>query len=198
MTPKILIVDDDNLICLSLKKVLIKLGYEVEVCMDGAKVLTVVELHQPDIILLDIYLTTHNGLDILKDLQAQFFHIPVIMITAYSDVKIAVSAMKSGAFDFLLKPLDIEQLQLVLTKCKNHLNLKNEVERLNAVLASDEKAQNILEKVNQLLEHLILLKNLLKVMILPFYLKAKVELVKKFLLSIFIKKVQDQIKFLFQ
>ena len=69
MKPKVLIVDDDNLVVISLKKVLIKLGYDVDSCMDGAKVQESVELHNPDIILLDIYLTTHNGLDILKVLQ---------------------------------------------------------------------------------------------------------------------------------
>ena len=138
MTPTILIIDDDNLVCMSLKKVLVKLGYDVHVCMEGDKVFDSIELHQPDIILLDIYLTTHNGLDILKDLQKSYFYIPVIMITAYSDVKIAVSAMKMGAFDFLLKPLDLEQLQMVLNKCVNHLKLSNEVKRLNAVLSEDE------------------------------------------------------------
>lgn len=137
MTPKLLIVDDDNLVCLSLKKVLKKLEYEVEVCMEGDKVFGAVELHQPDIILLDIYLTTHNGLDILKDLQKKYFHIPVIMITGYSDVKIAVNAMKLGAFDFLLKPIDLEQLQLVLKKCTTHLNLTLEVEKLQSVLSED-------------------------------------------------------------
>lgn len=138
MIPKILLVDDDNLVCLSLKKVLVKLGYEVEICMDGGKVFEVVERIQPDIILLDIYLTTHNGLEILKSLQEKYFDIPVIMITAYSDVKIAVTAMKAGAFDFLLKPLELDQLQMVLTKCLGHLNLKREVEKLHNVLAEDE------------------------------------------------------------
>jgi len=139
ITPKILIVDDDNLICLSLKRVLERLEYQAEFCMDGAKVIEAVEMHQPDIILLDIYLTTHNGLDILKDLQEKYFHIPVVMITGYSDVKIAVEAMKIGAFDFLLKPLDLDQLKLVLNKCVNHLKLKYEVEKLRDVLNSDDK-----------------------------------------------------------
>lgn len=139
MKPTLLIVDDDNLVCISLRKVLVKLGYEVDVCMEGSMVFDAVELHQPDIILLDIYLTTHNGLDILKELQQRFFHIPVIMITAYSDVKIAVSAMKLGAFDFLLKPIDIEQLELVLERCTNHLNLKLEVEKLHSMLPSEDK-----------------------------------------------------------
>ncbi len=138
MKPKILIVDDDNLVSLSLKKVLTKLGYEIDVCMEGGKALDMVELHQPDVILLDIYLTTHNGLDILKDLQKRFFDIPVIMITGYADVKIAVEAMKSGAFDFLLKPIDIEQLKIVLDKCMNHLKLKREVQGLHEILNEEQ------------------------------------------------------------
>lgn len=134
MKPKILIVDDDNLVVISLKKVLIKLGYEVDICMDGGKVEESVSLHSPDIVLLDIYLTTHNGLDILKELQHKFFHIPVIMITAYADVKIAVEAMKLGAFDFLLKPIEVDQLAIVLEKCVRHLRLKLEVDGLHDIL----------------------------------------------------------------
>ena len=139
VTPKILIVDDDNLICLSLKRVLERLEYQAEICMEGGKVFDSIEMHQPDIILLDIYLTTHNGLDILRDLQEKYFHIPVVMITGYSDVKIAVEAMKIGAFDFLLKPLDIDQLKIVINKCVNHLKLKYEVDKLRSVINSDDK-----------------------------------------------------------
>ncbi|NLT51307.1 MAG: sigma-54-dependent Fis family transcriptional regulator [Ignavibacteria bacterium] len=138
MKPKLLIVDDDNLVCISLKKILLKFDYDVEVCMEGEKVFETVERTQPDIILLDIYLTTHNGLDILKELQKKYFHIPVIMITGYSDVKISVEAMKYGAFDFLLKPIDLDQLKLILAKCVNHLNLKHEVEKLHSIMPNEE------------------------------------------------------------
>ena len=146
MKPKVLLVDDDNLVVLSLKKVLIKLGYEVDVCMDGSKVEESVSLHLPDIILLDIYLTTHNGLDILKSLQKKYFHIPVIMITAYADVKIAVEAMKLGAFDFLLKPIEIDQLAIVLDKCVRHLKLKLEVDGLHEILISDKLTRDFFGK----------------------------------------------------
>lgn len=171
MKPKLLIVDDDNLVCISLKKILLKFDYDVEVCMEGAKVFDAVELHQPDIILLDIYLTTHNGLDILKDLQKRYFHIPVIMITGYSDVKISVEAMKMGAFDFLLKPIDLDQLKLVLSKCVNHLNLKHEVEKLHSIMPTEEYSReyfgksksitrilNTVEKVSQSDDTTILLE----------------------------------------
>ena len=138
MNTSILIIDDDNLVCLSLKKVLSRLGYQVEVCMEGGKVYEAVEINKPDIILLDIYLTTHNGLDILKVLHDKYFEIPVIMITGYSDVQIAVSAMKIGAFDFLLKPIDLDQLRLTLEKCEKHLNLKKKVETLSAIVGDNE------------------------------------------------------------
>jgi len=138
MSLNILIVDDDNLICMSLKKVLTKMGYNTEAVMEGDKVMEKVAEFQPDVILLDIYLTSHNGLDILKDLRKEYFHVPVVMITGYSDVKIAVSAMKLGAFDFLLKPIDMEQLQIVLAKVFEHLKLKSEAEKFHLLIKEDE------------------------------------------------------------
>ncbi len=146
MKPKILIVDDDNLVGISLKKVLTKLDYDVDICMDGGKVEEACDLHQPDIILLDIYLNTHNGLDILKILQKKYFHIPVIMITGYADVKIAVEAMKIGAFDFLLKPIEIDQLSIVLEKCVRHLKLKLEVDGLHQILNEDNLTREFFGK----------------------------------------------------
>lgn len=143
---KILIIDDDDLVCISLKKLLIKLGYDVDICLEGKDALDKVKEFEPDIILLDIYLTTHNGLDLLKVFQKKFFHIPVIMITGYSDVKIAVSAIKAGAYDFLLKPIDIEQLQLVLTKALENLNLKSEVDKLHTLLKEDDLSKDFFGK----------------------------------------------------
>ncbi len=148
---KILIIDDDHLVCISLKKLLVKLGYDVEICMEGSEAPDKVEEYEPDIILLDIYLTTHNGLELLKQFQKKFYHIPVIMITGYSDVKIAVTAIKSGAYDFLLKPIDVEQLQLVLKKALDNLILKAEVEKLNQILHQDELTKEYFGKSNKIL-----------------------------------------------
>jgi two-component system response regulator AtoC len=146
MKVRVLIIDDDNLICLSLKKVLIKLDYDVDICMDGGKAVDTVELFQPDIILLDYYLTTHNGLEILSLLQKRFPDIPVIMITAYSDVTIAVKAMKSGAYDFLLKPVELEQLTYVLDRCSSHLKMKKEVDALRSLVDGDTMTREMFGK----------------------------------------------------
>jgi len=93
---------------------------------------------QPDIILLDIYLTTHNGIDILRSLKKKYNNIPIIMITGYADVKMAVIAIKAGAFDFLLKPIDLEQLKFILDKAVENLRLKTEVTRLHSLMEENE------------------------------------------------------------
>ncbi|MDP4116502.1 MAG: sigma-54 dependent transcriptional regulator [Bacteroidota bacterium] len=160
MSYKILIIDDDDLVCLSLKKVLVKLGYDADICMNAEESFDKIQEYDPHIILLDIYLTTHNGIELLKEFQKKFYHIPVIMITGYSDVKLAVSAIQAGAFDFLLKPIDIDQLKMILNKAVDTLNLKAEVDKLYTILREDEltkeyfgrshKIQRLLNSVEKL------------------------------------------------
>lgn len=108
MLNKVLIVDDDQLVCSSLKKTLNRMNYETEICLNAGDVFEKIKSFDPDFILLDIYLTSHDGLEILKEIKVRFNQIPVIMITGYADVDIAVKAIKNGAYDFLLKPLDLE------------------------------------------------------------------------------------------
>lgn len=134
MKPRILVIDDDNLVCISLKKALTRLDNEVEVCMDGGEAIHAINKFEPDLILLDIYLTTQNGLELLKIIKNEGIDAPVIMITGYADVNIAVSAIKGGALDFLLKPIDMEQLQLVIEKAMENIKLKDEVNKLNTLL----------------------------------------------------------------
>ncbi len=133
----ILIIDDDDLVCLSLKKALSKLGYNVDVCMDADEAINCVTKFEPDVILLDIYLTKQNGIDLLKDFQKRFSDLPVIMITGYADVNIAVKAIKAGAYDFLLKPIDLDQLQRVLNKVLENLSLKEQVDKLYEIIQED-------------------------------------------------------------
>ncbi len=137
MKPRILVIDDDNLVCISLKKALTRLDNEVDVCMDGGEAIHAIKTFEPDLILLDIYLTTHNGLELLKTIKDEGIDSPVIMITGYADVNIAVSAIKGGALDFLLKPIDMEQLQLVIDKAMENIKLKVEVNKLNTLLEDD-------------------------------------------------------------
>lgn len=150
MENKILIIDDDHLVGISLQKILKKFHYDAVLCTDGGEAFKFIVDVQPDIILLDIYLKEHNGLEILKLLKKKHPEIPVIMITAYSDVKMAVSALKTGAYDFLLKPIDIDQLQIVLEKCIANKNLANELEKYKALLAEDIIEKDFFGKSKQM------------------------------------------------
>ncbi|WP_290663144.1 sigma-54 dependent transcriptional regulator [Ignavibacterium sp.] len=137
MQNKILIIDDDELVCQSLKKILVKLEYLTEYTTEAEYALDKIEQFDPDLILLDIYLTSMNGLDLLKEIHSKHFNIPVIMITAFADVNIAVKAMKLGATEFLLKPIDIDQLKITIDKALTTKNLKAEVERLSEIVKED-------------------------------------------------------------
>jgi len=150
MNNRILIIDDDELVCRTLHKVLTRYEYIVEYCLEGESAINKVQTFSPDLILLDIYLTSVNGLDILKELQKQFFNIPVIMITGYSDVNIAVRAMKLGAYDFLLKPVDIDQLKLLVEKTFSNINLKAEVDKLQAMVKDDILTKDFFGKSNKI------------------------------------------------
>jgi FixJ family two-component response regulator len=77
----------------------------------------------PDLILLDIFLGHFNGLDILEQMRQQGFTVPVIMMTAFSDIKMAVRAMKLGAEDFIVKPLDLEQLEVAVERALENYDL---------------------------------------------------------------------------
>lgn len=164
MNNRILIIDDDELVCKTLQRVLTKFDYQVEYCLDGESALDRVKDFEPDLILLDIYLTSVNGLDVLKDIQKNFFNIPVIMITGYSDVNIAVKAMKLGAYDFLLKPVDIDQLKLIVEKAFSNINLKSEVDKLQAMVKDDILTKDFFGKSSKIKKILSAVEKLAKSM----------------------------------
>ncbi len=130
MSNKILIVDDDELLNNSLNAVLTRTGYEVVSVLKGEEAFQHVVDFQPDVLLLDLYLGTVTGLDILQKLRNENNETPVILITAFSDVNSAVRAIKLGAEDFVLKPLDLEQLEILINKTLKRKNLERRYELL--------------------------------------------------------------------
>lgn len=135
---RIIIIDDDVLVSTSLRKLLVKLGYDVDCINNVAGNTTeIVSSLNPNMILLDIYLSPFSGIDLLKDFKKNLPDIPVIMITGYADVHLAVSALKLGAYDFLLKPIDIDHLNSVLSKAFEQIELKYEVLKLHAMIDQD-------------------------------------------------------------
>ena len=130
MASKILIVDDDELLNNSLNAVLTRSGYEIVSVIKAEEAFQQLIEFQPDIILLDLYLGSMTGLDILQKIRGENIGTPVILITAFSDVNSAVRAIKLGAEDFVLKPLDLEQLEILINKTLSRKNLERRYELL--------------------------------------------------------------------
>ena len=125
--PKILVVDDEKFITLSLKQHLEKEGYEVFTAESGEDGLEVFRTEIPDIILLDINLPGISGLETLEAIRKIDKGVIVVIITAHGDIETAVSAIKLGAYDFVEKPFDINRISLLIKKALETITLKREV-----------------------------------------------------------------------
>lgn len=140
MKPSILVVDDDEVMRATLSDVLKKEGYEIFLADSGNGTLSIVKKHIIDLILLDMRLPDEDGLEVLKKIKEFDTEILVIIMTAYSDVQTAVSAMKSGAYHYINKPFELEELRLLVEKGLETKSLINEVRRLHK--QQKEKHQN--------------------------------------------------------
>jgi two-component system response regulator AtoC len=130
--PNILIVDDDEVMCHTLSDVLKKMSYEVTSVQTAEAALHPLREGIFDLILLDIILPDMNGLDVLKRIREIDSDPFVIMMTAYADVQTAVTAMKAGAYDYINKPFEIDELRLTIKKALETKELKGEVLRLRS------------------------------------------------------------------
>jgi DNA-binding NtrC family response regulator len=131
MKPSILIVDDDEVMRETLSDVLKRGEYEVYSVDSGGETLSVIRKNIIDVILLDMRLPDGDGLELLKKIKEFDTEILVIIMTAYSDIQTAVSAMKSGAYHYINKPFDLEELKLLIEKGLETKGLINEVRRLH-------------------------------------------------------------------
>jgi two-component system response regulator AtoC len=116
MISQVLIVDDQESIRHFVSKALTDEGYLVTTAADGKEALKAVEKEPPDMVLLDLRLPDMHGLDILKEIKSAYPEMTVVIMTAFGDVESAVKAMKLGAFDYVNKPINLEQLSIVVTK----------------------------------------------------------------------------------
>ena len=129
---KILIVDDDRLLQKSLLAILSE-KYDPMIAGSGEEALQVLQKTVIDLVLLDIRLPGIDGIETLHQIKKLGADIPIIMMTAYEDVKTVIHSMKAGASDYLVKPLEIEMFELVVEKALENLRLKKEVQELRQV-----------------------------------------------------------------
>ncbi len=129
MNYSLLIIDDEESIRDSLQMALTR-QYTISVRASGKEALADLEALNPDLVLLDIGLPDMSGLDVLEGIRAQNAHAAIIMITAFEDLDTVITAMKRGAFDYLVKPLRMDTLKLCLERAKSSIRLGKEVRDL--------------------------------------------------------------------
>lgn len=119
---RVLIVDDDVTFCLMLETFLTKKGFDVQQSFSYSDALKKIKSFQPEIVLTDLRLPDHDGIDILHFVLREAPGVPVVLMTGYADIRTAVQAMKLGAFDYVAKPVNPDEIILTINRA---LSLKS-------------------------------------------------------------------------
>ncbi len=141
---QLLLVDDDIGHRTMLKLNLERLGYNITEACDGDEVLAILQKDIFDLILLDLKMERIGGLETLEILGDAGINIPTIVITAFSSINSVVTAMKKGAYDYITKPIDIDNLAHILTRALDHSALRKENAYLKDRLALDYSFDKII------------------------------------------------------
>ncbi|MFW5652942.1 MAG: sigma 54-interacting transcriptional regulator [Planctomycetota bacterium] len=135
MSQKILVVDDKELVRDSVATMLARTGWTVRSAADGQQALKLAAEERPDVVLTDLSMPAMDGISLLDRLRKMDENLPVILMTAYATVQTAVDAMKKGAFDYLTKPFDGDELVLTVRRAVKHARLARENEVLKTQLS---------------------------------------------------------------
>lgn len=140
MDKKILVIDDDESIIWVIKKALEPFGYSIISRTKLASGLRAVQ-DNPNVILLDLVLPDGDGLEGLREIRSLNPDAIVIMVTAHAKMQSTITAMKEGAYDYLEKPFDIEELKIVVEKAFRDLSLREELKQLKKAAFETESPQ---------------------------------------------------------
>jgi DNA-binding NtrC family response regulator len=155
---KIIIADDDKNLRMVLKNELADAGFDVYEADNGKKTIDMLKKDEYDVLILDLNMPNLNGLDVLKKIKKLEITTETIILTAHATVSTAVEAMKLGAYDFITKPFQIEELLAITEKAYEKKNLVRENLLLKSHIKRQTTAQDIITKNPQMLELLETIK----------------------------------------
>jgi len=144
MSARILVVDDEEIVIKSCLRILDGNEHRIETARDGHEALRKVEESPYDVIILDIMMPNLSGLEVLRRVKETHPDIDVIMITGRSEIETAVQAMKLGAFDYIAKPFEPDELNLVLQRALERRRLLQENMDLRSEVGSKYRFENII------------------------------------------------------
>ena len=139
MAIRILVADDDADIRMSLSERLRWLGHEVVTAADGQAALAAVEAHALDLAFLDVSMPRLNGIEALKLIRKRWPNLPVVVVTAYGTIRLAVEAMKEGAVDFITKPFEQGQIDQTVSTFIDRMGQRVEITKLMGEITHNVK-----------------------------------------------------------
>lgn len=156
----ILVVDDERTLARSIKLFLGEQGYEAEVAENADKALELLDRLRPDLVFLDVCLPGMSGIELLKRIKEFDSNVAVIIMTAYGTIEGAVEAVKLGAFDYIKKPVDLDELKLLADRARETSRLRQELSYyrqrdargipFKGILGKSEAIQEIIARVRQI------------------------------------------------
>jgi DNA-binding NtrC family response regulator len=144
MAQKILIVDDEKKIRIILEQILTDEGYEAASAESGEEGIALAKTFQPDLVLMDQNMPGMDGIETMTRMRGIRPDMTFIIITAYGSIKLAVEAIKKGAYDFISKPFDNDELIIVINRALEHNRLTEEVSNLKAQLREQYRFDTII------------------------------------------------------
>ncbi len=150
---RVLVVDDEQGVRESIR-ILLSGDYDVSSVSSGDAALDAIQRERPHLVLLDIIMPGMDGMELLERAQVTDPGLPIVILTATKTVKTAVAAMKLGAFDYLQKPFDVDELRLIVERATRTAELEAEVKRLRHELRSQGSLRTIVGHSGQI-EHVL-------------------------------------------
>jgi DNA-binding NtrC family response regulator len=148
---RVLIVEDDDHVRLATRAYLEKIGYKISVAANAVEALDILKREPQDLVICDMNLPDTSGLDLLKKIRSDYPDTVVVMITAFGTVETAVAAMKSGAYDYLIKPLHLYELRALVNRALERSRLIEEVSLLRRNIDEKYGFENIIGRSKALL-----------------------------------------------
>jgi two-component system, NtrC family, response regulator AtoC len=133
----LLVADDEEGVRELFKEICLEEGYNVILASDGAEAVQKARSNLPDVIILDMRMPEFDGMEAFKRIKESLINVPVLFITAYGSPDLAIEAMKQGAFNYITKPFDIEEIKILIKKSLQLRELTKEVASLRAGISQN-------------------------------------------------------------
>src|SRR6056297_1469572 len=141
---RILIVDDDQAMCQLVETSLELAGYEADYCQSAAAALEQIDRESFDVVLTDVRMPGTTGLELCQQIGRLRPDIPVVVMTAFGSLEMAVAAMRSGAYDFITKPVEMDLLTLTIARAVERRKLQHQIQRLEQHQQDPDRFQSLL------------------------------------------------------